>query len=150
MVTATQPRKKSNAVASYAFDVMSGLLALKIIGGGELTFDVRRLAGGDAYDKLTSNGQNAIGHGMVQKLMDRAAIGRDQKTGKSASPSEKFEAVKALADHLANGGEWKMKGGGPRPLDRTALYLAVASVRGVDASKVEAAYRDFLQQPRSE
>jgi hypothetical protein len=134
-------RKKSNAVASYSFDEAIGLLALSIIGAGSLTFDVRKLAGPEAYDRLTANGKNAIGHGMVQKLMDRAAIGRDQKTGKSATPAEKFEAIKALADHLANGGEWRMKGGGPRPLDRTALYLAVAVVRGVAAAKVESAYR---------
>lgn len=134
--------KKSNAIASYEVDLVTGLVALSIIGAASLTFDVRKFAGPEGYDNLTENGKNAIMHGMIQKLMDRAALGRDQKTGQSATPAEKFAAIKELADHLANGGAWKMKGGGPRPLDRTALYLAVASVRGVDAAKVELAYRE--------
>lgn len=136
-----QATKKSNSVATSTFDAATGLLAIKVIGAGELSVDVRKLAGEAAYDQLTDLGRQGLGHGVNQRLMDRAAISRDQTTGASATPAEKFAAIKALADHYANGGAWKMTGDGLKPINRPALYQAVASVRGVDATKVEAAYR---------
>lgn len=49
---------------------------------------------------------DARDHGYVQKISDRAAIGRDPETGASATPEEKFEAMKACAERLQNGGPW--------------------------------------------
>lgn len=150
-----QATKKSNSVATSSFDTLSGVLSIQVLGAGDLSFSVRDFCGkvqlldketlepveSYAFDMLNENGKRAVGHGMNQRLMDKAAIGRDSKSGKSATPQQKYEAIATLATHYANGGEWAMKGGGTRPLDRAALYQAVAVVRGTDASKVEAIYR---------
>lgn len=134
-------KRKSNSVTTVDFDIQSGLLAIEVLGVDSIIFDVRKIAGEEAYDRLTDLGKQGIGHGFEQKLRDRAAIEKDTKTGKSATPQEKFDAMKALADHLATGGTWAMKGGGIRPLDRASLYQAVATVRNRDAADVEALYR---------
>lgn len=137
-----QAKRKANSVMTSTFEVLTGLLAIQIIGAGSITFDVRTWAGEEGYDALTENGKRAIGHGMLQRLADRAALGRDSKSGKSATPQEKYNAVLELAKHYENGGEWKMKGSGPRPLDRAALYNAVATVRKAPVERVEQIYRD--------
>lgn len=138
-----KPEKKtSRSITTFAFDIATGILAWSVIGvPGVQEFNARRLVGADAYDALNDLGKTALGHGFEQKLRDRAAIERDEATGKSASPQHKFEAVQALAEHLANGGAWNMKAG-PRPINRPALYQAVGEVRGYDAADVERVYRD--------
>lgn len=47
----------------------------------------------------------ALMHGLKQKIVDAAAIGRNPETGKSATVKEKFAAMKEVADRLQNG-EW--------------------------------------------
>lgn len=42
----------------------------------------------------------AIAHGLKQKLVDAAAISRDPANGRSATPETKFKAVKAVYDRL--------------------------------------------------
>lgn len=49
----------------------------------------------------------ALMHGLKQKLVDAAAIARNQETGKSATVADKYEAVKAVADRLV-AGAWNM------------------------------------------
>lgn len=137
-----QPTKKSNSVLTHSTDLATGLINLEVVGGGKLVFDAAAFAGKEAYGNLTENGKRAVLHGTIQRLSDRAAIGRDKTTGASATPAEKFAAIKALADHYANGGAWELAGGGLPPVNRAALYQAVARVRNVPAEKVEAAYRD--------
>lgn len=144
-----QAKAKSNSVVTSTFVLATGILTLNVLDAlgkgkpGEVAFDVRKFAGEAGYDQLTDNGKRAIGHGMTQRLADRAAKGRDKKSGKSASPADKLTAIKALADHYANGGEWAMQGGGGvKPLDRAALYLAVALVRNRQPEDVERLYRD--------
>lgn len=138
-------KRKSNSTTTVNADVERGELTITVLGEkgstvGSLVFNVLAIAG-EAYHGLSEVGKFGILHGFEQKLRDRAAIERDDKTGKSASPETKFEAIKTLADHLANGGQWAMKGGGPRPLDRAALYQAVAVARKRDARDVESLYR---------
>lgn len=51
-------------------------------------------------------------HGWEQRLRDAAAKPRDVKTGKSATPAEKFNAIKKLAEHYLSGGkEWNLRTG---------------------------------------
>ncbi len=51
-------------------------------------------------------------HGWEQRLRDAAAKPCDKKTGKSASPQEKFAAIRRLAEHYLNGAEsWNLKTG---------------------------------------
>ena len=44
--------------------------------------------------------QQALVHGLRQKLADAAAIPRDPETGRSASDQQKFDAVKAVYDRI--------------------------------------------------
>lgn len=51
----------------------------------------------------------AVVHGLVARVVDRAALDRNKTTGKSASGAEKFAAMKTLVDHYASGAEsWAM------------------------------------------
>jgi hypothetical protein len=58
--------------------------------------------------------EQAVVHGLKQKLIDAAAISRDPETGKSATPGDKWLAVTAVYDRLLRG-EWNAargEGGG--------------------------------------
>lgn len=59
-------------------------------------------------------GAQALFHGLKQKLIDAAAISRDPDTGKSATPDDKWNAVKTVYERLLRG-EWNAargEGGG--------------------------------------
>lgn len=139
-----QETKKSNSVVTSTFDLATGIITLAVVGltDGVIKFDARQWANPEAYDALSDNGKRALLHGGTQRLSDRAAIKRDTVTGQSATPAEKHAAIKSLADHYANGGGWELKGGGVPPLNRAALYNAVAQVRNRKPEDVEALYRD--------
>lgn len=47
----------------------------------------------------------ALAHGLVQRVADAAAKSRDGKTGQSASPQVKFDAMKELVEHYMSGTE---------------------------------------------
>lgn len=53
-------------------------------------------------------------HGFKQKLMDAGAISRDPVTGRSATPTDKFLAIREVYDRLV-AGEWNKtrEGGSP-------------------------------------
>lgn len=54
----------------------------------------------------------AMMHGLKQKLVDAAAIGRDPDTGRSATIDDKYDAVREVYDRLL-AGEWnKTREGG--------------------------------------
>jgi len=135
-------KKRSNTVTIVTADVMAGILTFAVEKAGAFDFNVRQFVGQAAYDGLTENGKFGILHGFEQKIRDRAAIEKNPKTGQSASPTEKYEAMHSLMEHLLKGGEWTMKGGGPRPLDRASLYVAVALARNRNSEDVERVYRD--------
>ena len=78
-----------------------GIIRFKVDGVGEFCFDPLK-----ATDEVRSR---AMIHGFVQKISDKAALGRDPDTGRSASPEDKFAAMKAMADRLAAGGEWNAR-----------------------------------------
>lgn len=59
-------------------------------------------------------GAQALMHGLKQKLMDAGAISRDSVTGRSATPTDKFNAIREVYDRLV-AGEWNKtrEGGSP-------------------------------------
>jgi hypothetical protein len=95
---------KSNSIITHT--VTPDGIVFTIAGAGSFTFDPR----GCTDDVELS----ATTHGYVQKISDRAAIGRDPDTGKSASPAEKLAAMHECADRLQSGGPWNAvrEGGG--------------------------------------
>lgn len=54
--------------------------------------------------------EQAMMHGLKQKLIDAAAISRNPDTGKSASPADKWAAVNAVYERLLRG-EWNAQRG---------------------------------------
>lgn len=134
---------KSNSVIQSAWDIVLGIITFTVIGVKDvIKFDVRGLVGPSAYDGLNDLGKRMILHGGTQRISDRAAIGRDKVTGQSASPAEKHAAMAGLVQHYATGGGWELAGGGLPPINRPALYQAVATIRKAKPEDVERVYRD--------
>ena len=124
---------KSNAVVTHEVRP-DGQVVFRVLGAGSFPFDPSGCS--DETERT------ATLHGYVQKISDKAAIPRDAKTGRSATPQAKFTAMKALADHLQGGGSCTTRQPSVSRLDRAALFAAVATVRGLDAVQVEARWRD--------
>lgn len=84
-------------------------------------FGVKFTFGGDATRTVELNIHKlnddimlmAALHGLKQKLGDAAAISRNGETGRSATPEDKYRAVREIADRLLEG-EWnkRREGGG--------------------------------------
>lgn len=96
---------RKNSVVSSGWD--SGILAFEIVGGNA---DSSTAVIEIHADKLTDDiREHAMFHGLTQKISDAAALGKD------ATPSDKYAAMKAVADRLLDG-EWKQsrgEGAGP-------------------------------------
>lgn len=122
------------SIISVDVDEASGLMVFNVAGIGSIRLDTEQLA-----DDIRARG---MFHGIEQKVRDAGAIPRDTKTGQSATPGEKFDAMKAVAENLL-GGVWNaVRTGTKAVLNRAALFQAIAQVKGVEASKVEAKFRD--------
>jgi hypothetical protein len=70
----------------------------------------------------------AMIHGVIQKVSDRAAIGRDPETGASATPEEKFAAMKECAERLMSGGPWNAVATGGGGNQGGLLYRAMRTL----------------------
>lgn len=81
-------------------------------GGMTLTFSNGKTLSLRAHQLSESIGAQALWHGLKQKLVDAAAIGRDPDTGRSATIDDKYNAVREVYDRLL-AGEWnKTREGG--------------------------------------
>jgi len=112
-----QTKRKANSVITHA------------LAGDLITFTV----GEKSFDLLTTTldveiRKQAMFHGLVQKISDRAAIGRDPETGASASPEEKFTAMKECAERLQNGGPWNVVSTGGGANAGGLLYRAMKAI----------------------
>ena len=79
-------------------------------------------------------------HGMKQRIGDAAALDRNKETGKSATPADKFAAMKQLVDHYASGtDQWNVRGSGERSegSDAGLTYRAIAAVQGANVDAVK-------------
>ena len=82
----------------------------------------------------------AIFHGLKQKLVDAAAISRNQETGRPATVEDKYQAVKTVYDRLL-AGQWNAvrEGGGA-----TGGLLLQALVRMYAGRKTAEELKAFL------
>jgi hypothetical protein len=94
-----ESKLKGNSVVTVSLPG-NGIIRFGVLGAGEFDLDTGKCG--------TENRAHAEIHGFIQKVSDRAAIGRDPDTGKSASPAEKFAAMKECADRLQSGGPWNV------------------------------------------
>jgi hypothetical protein len=117
---------KANSVITHeVIEVDGGAIGVKfkVKDAGEVELDLTKVS--------AANQRRAMVHGFVQRVSDRAAISRDTKTGASASPAEKLEAMQELVEHLNSGAEsWSMgrEGGGGASLDVALLVSALCEV----------------------
>lgn len=102
----------------------AGTLKLTFGGRADLTVEL------DAAGLSDTIRQQAIMHGLKQKLVDAAAISRNTDTGASATVQDKYDAVREVAERLM-AGEWNKRreagaGSGPGGLLKAALVRLYA------------------------
>ena len=84
--------------------------------------------------------EQAVWHGLKQKLVDAAAISRNPETGRAASVEDKYQAVKTVYDRLLSG-QWNaVREGGTA----TGGLLLQALVRMYQGRKTPDQLREFL------
>lgn len=79
-------------------------------------------------------------HGIKQRISDKAAIPRNTDTGLSATPQQKFEAMRALAEHYGTGtDQWDMRsaGGGAKAESTGETELVLRAIAAIQGLKVE-------------
>lgn len=114
----TQAKAKTNSVLTTTWD--SSVLTIEVLGAGSIMFDMTKASPG--------NRAQAERHGWTQRLADRAAIARNQKTGQPATPQVKYAAIAELAAYYESGAEdWRMGGSGER--DGGLLFTALCEFR---------------------
>lgn len=103
-----QTKAKSNSVITHSVSEDGTVITFHVKDAGDVVFDTTLAA--------ASIIQQAAVHGLIQRVSDRAAIGRDPETGASASPEEKMEAMQSLVEHYESGStEWSLvQSGGPK------------------------------------
>ena len=125
--------KERKSIISATWDEAGGNITFGVAGIGTMVLNVA--------DMGNTILQTATYHGFEQKVRDAGAIARDTKTGLSATPQEKFDAMQQVVEQL-HSGEWNVKASRVQALNRAALFEAVAEVRQREASEVEARFRD--------
>lgn len=108
-------------------------LTLKFAHGETLTIRAGQL--------LESIAEQALMHGLKQKLVDAAAISRNPDTGRSATIEDKFAAVKEVYDRLLSG-EWNKRREGGSGGNGGLLFAAL--VRLYAGRKTDEEIREFL------
>jgi len=128
-------------VVQYVVDVEAGTITYVVAGAGQTTLDLNKTT--------QDTRQAALYNGFKQAGGDKAAIARDSKTGRSATPGEKFARIKAWVEHLNAGGAWELPQAARAALNRDALFEAVAAAKGVSLDTVLAKWgnmpEDFLR-----
>ena len=95
-------KTKSNSVITTAIDTAARTLTFSVIGAGEIVLDLNRVH--------VANVDYAAFHGFKQRIADKAALPRDETTGKPASPGDKYEAMRELAEHFMSGSaDWSTR-----------------------------------------
>lgn len=127
-------KRKGNSVVTVSY--ADNLMHIEVLGAGSIVFDKAR-----ASRECRAEAED---HGWEQRLRDAAAIGRDEDTGASATPQDKYARVAALAEYYMTGAtEWARvgQGGGGRSL----TVEAIARVKGVEYPVAEAYVADFAK-----
>jgi hypothetical protein len=93
----TNTEAKRNAAIEAEVNTDAGTLVLTFANGERLELNAANLH--------SSVRQQALFHGLKQKLVDAAAISRNPETGRSATVADKYAAVKAVYDRLLIG-QW--------------------------------------------
>ena len=116
-----QTKAKGNSVITHALD--GDKITFTVLGAGAVVMDTTKLA-----DAIM---QRAAIHGLIQRISDAAALGRDPDTGRSASPMDKLSAMTELVAYYETGTEeWKRTGTGEGG-GKSITIEAIAKVKSV-------------------
>lgn len=130
-----QTKPKSNSIVTHA-RLPGGELEFTVVGAGKFTFNPLRVH--------ANNRQHAELHGWIQRITDGAAIPRNTKTGASATPQEKMEAMKELAEHYMSGADqWRLTASVGEGKGLT--IEAIARVKGVTYAIAEGYVEQFAK-----
>jgi len=123
--------KKARAGSIIQVTRMDGKLIFEVKGAGSLTLDPDRVS--------AENRSRAMYHGFEQRVRDAGALLRDTDNGKSASPTDKLEAMRRIVDHLVSGAtEWAIKATAGGGTDSGLTILALMRVKGWDIDAANA------------
>lgn len=137
--------KKSTIMADVFLPKMT--LTLTFINGKEIVVDANTLS-----EEIRNQ---ALLHGLKQKLVDAAAISRNLDTGASASVDDKYNAVKKIADRLTSpGAKWnegRAAGSDPSPTAgvNNILLRALMKMTGRDMEYVKAYLGNKTKEQRA-
>lgn len=126
-------KEERKSIIGAEWDRQAGVITFSVAGVGTMQLVLGKCG--------TELAQTAAYHGYEQKVRDAAAIPRDTKTGRSATPQEKYDSMARVIEAL-HAGVWNVARQAQRALNRAALFQAIAQVRGFEASAVEAKFRD--------
>lgn len=115
--------KKARAGSIISTQRMDGKLIFNVAGAGSLTLDP---------DKVSAeNRSRAMYHGFEQRVRDAGALLRNTDNGATASPADKFEAMRRIVDHLVSGAtEWAIKAAAGGGTDAGLTIMALMRVKG--------------------
>lgn len=88
---------------------------------------------------------HAMYHGLKQKMVDAAAISRNEETGASATIEDKYAAVRKVYDRLL-AGEWNAKRGGDGAGSGGLLFKALARMYPTKTAEQLREYLDGLDK----
>lgn len=136
---------RSNAVISTEVDAASGVITFIVLRGGangenaRFPFDPKRV--GEA------NIPRFLLNGIKQRVVDTAALDKDQSNGKAATPQMKAERIKRIVDHYMSGSEeWSpARADGGLVLD-SVLVAAVAEGMGWTPEDTKAKVIKFAEK----
>ncbi len=123
-------KKRANSIITVSrFD---GKLQFTVLGCGTLVLDPNTAS--------AENRSRMMYHGGEQRVRDAAALSVNRETGKSATPQEKFEAMKRIVDHLNNpqNTEWSIRPAANPGLDAGLTLTAMMRALGKSLDEVEA------------
>ena len=128
---------------TIAHKIEGQLVKFAVKGAGELVLDVAKVH--------VANRTRAEMHGFVQRISDAAAMARDSKTGASATPQEKFEAMRRLVEHyMAGGEEWSparsVEGVGRPKSENPQARLLRAALKLFNPAKDEGVIAVFVKE----
>lgn len=84
-----------------SINVANQILAITVAGEGTLNLSMK--------DVSPACATYAMLHGFKQRICDAAALSRDETTGASATPADKYAAMERLVQHYASGAEsWSL------------------------------------------
>lgn len=113
-------------------------------GGLRLAFDNGKQLVIQLRDMSEAIMEQALLHGLKQKLVDAAAISRNPDTGRSATTDDKFAAVKEVYDRLLSGQWNKGREGGSGAGNGGLLFRALVIMYPAKTPEQLRAYLDGL------